>query len=121
MRTTIRRVTAVLAIYAIALHTVLWAAAAPLTAPSLDPFSVICHSEAGIPGEQAPGDGTFVPGHACDHCNLCTAFAPPAPGAALAAYLAPARILKVLRPLDVGRHDDIAADPKRARGPPALA
>jgi len=121
MRAVLRRITSGLAVYAIALHTILWAAAAPLAVPSVDPFSVICHSGAGAPAEQAPADGNFVPGHACDHCNLCTAVAPPAPSAALAAYLAPARVLKVLRPLDVPRHDDFAADPKRARGPPAVA
>ena len=121
MRAVLRRITAGMAVYAIALHTILWAAAVPLAGPSVDPFSVFCHSEAGSPAEQAPADGNFAPAHACDHCNLCTAVAPPVPSATLADYLAPARVLKVLLPLDVPRHDDFAADPKRARGPPAVA
>jgi hypothetical protein len=108
---------------AIALHTVLWAALAPLAAnAAVDPFTVICHSQTSAPAEQTPGPGPLLPAHACDHCNLCSAATPPlTPDTTLAARFEPVRTLQVLRPVEFARHDDIAADPKRARGPPVFA
>jgi hypothetical protein len=111
-----------LAIFAIALHTLLWAAIAPLiAAPSVDPFSVICHSEASGPADQSPNHGPLRPANACDHCNLCSAVAPPMPGLVLVAIVEPTRVLQVLRPVNMLRHHAIAADPKLARGPPVFA
>jgi hypothetical protein len=110
----------VAATIAIALHTILWAAVAPFAAPSVDPFTVICHSEASAPADQNPVNGALPPAHACDHCNLCSAIAPPVPLNLLSATLAPARILLVLRPATVAPHRDATADPKLARGPPAF-
>ena len=122
MRGRIRPFLSVVAIFAIAVHTVLWVAVAPLTAaPSVDPFTVICHSEASDPVNQTPNHGPLTPAHACDHCNLCSAVAPPMPGTALAANVGPAPILQVLRPVNMTRHHAIAADPKLARGPPGFA
>jgi Protein of unknown function (DUF2946) len=122
MRKGLQQYLSMVAIFAIALHTVLWAAVAPFaTAAVVDPFTVICHSEASGPASQTPDHGTLAPAHACDHCNLCSATAPPAPPSVLAAHIRPARILQVLHPVNVARHDDIAANPKLARGPPALA
>jgi hypothetical protein len=123
MRPLVRQSVTLLAIYAIALHTVLWAAVTPLTAaPAFDPFTVICHSETSAPAEQAPGHSPFAPAHACDHCNLCNAAAPPlAPDTAVTARFEPVQTLRVLYPANIARHDDIAADPKLARGPPAFA
>ena len=121
MRTGIRRIAGVAATIAIALHTILWAAVAPFAAPTVDPLSVICHSEASGPADQAPADGALAPTHVCDHCNLCSVLAPPEPHAVLAAYLAPVQVLQVLRAADIAPHGGIAADPKRARGPPAVA
>jgi hypothetical protein len=119
MRAGFRKVIGVLAIYAVALHVVLvglmpFAAAAV----SADPLSVICHSvPAGAAGQQ--DTGVPQPGHACEHCNLCTAMAPPpAPDTPLAGHLAPARVLHVLRPLSTAAKTSLAADPKLARGPP---
>ena len=112
-----------MAFITVALHTVLWAAVTPLiAAPAVDPFTVICHSETSAPAEQAPGHSPFAPAHACDHCNLCNAAAPlVAPDTAVTARFQPVRTLRVLHPANIARHDDIAADPKLARGPPAFA
>lgn len=115
-----RRSISWVAIYAIALHAILWGVA-PMTAASpLDPFSVICHSEAAAPGEQAPA----APAHtqACDHCNLCSAG--PATAAlfpVFAGQLAPARLLQILRPVSAILAGHLATTPKLARGPPQFA
>jgi hypothetical protein len=121
MRARIRRIAGVAATIAIALHTILWAAAAPFAAPTVDPFTVICHSEASAPADQTPVNGALPPAHACDHCNLCSAIAPPVPLNVLSATLAPARITQVLRPAAITPHRDATADPKLARGPRAFA
>jgi hypothetical protein len=119
MRAGWRKIIGVLAIYAVALHVVL-AGLMPVaaSASTADPLSVICHSvPAGVAGQQDPG--VPHPGHACEHCNLCTALAPPpAPDTPLAGNLAPARLLHVLRPLSTVARTALASDPKLARGPP---
>ena len=119
MRSVWRKVGGVLAIYAVALHVVL-AGLMPLgaAATTADPLSVICHT---VPPEAAGQPDTSIPqpGHACEHCNLCTALAPPqAPDTQLAGNLAPARVLNVLRPLSNSARTSRAANPKLARGPP---
>jgi hypothetical protein len=121
MRAGTRRIAGVAATIAIALHTILWAAVAPFAAPSVDPFTVICHSEASAPADQTPVNGALPPAHACDHCNLCSTIAPPVPLNAAFAILAPTRILLMLRPAAITPHRDATADPKLARGPPAFA
>jgi hypothetical protein len=121
MRAGTRRIAGVVATIAIALHTILWAAVAPFAAPTVDPFTVICHSEASAPADQTPVNGALPPAHACDHCNLCSAITPPVPLNALSTTLAPARVLQVLRPAAIAPHRDVATDPKLARGPPAFA
>ncbi|WP_425115856.1 hypothetical protein [Bradyrhizobium sp.] len=112
-----------LAAIAVVVHTALWAALAPLAAsPIVDPFTIICHSETSAPAEQTPAPGPLMPAHACDHCNLCSAATPPlARDTVLAARFEPVRTLQVLRPINIARHNDVAADPKLARGPPAFA
>jgi len=123
MRALVRRTVTMLAVYTIALHTVLWVAVAPFTvAPSVDPFTVICHSGASAPTDPAPIHGPFVPARSCDHCNLCSATTLlPAPDTLLVARVEPVRTLRVLHPANIARHHDIAADPKLARGPPVFA
>ena len=122
MRSGTRQVLNVTAAFAIALHTVLWAAVAPMAATAaVDPFTVICHSDASGPAEQTPDHGALVPAHACDHCNLCSAMAPPVPLNAPFTTLAPARVLQVLRPAAIAPHRDATANPRLARGPPAFA
>jgi hypothetical protein len=123
MRSGTRQVLSVTAAFAIALHTVLWAAVAPMAATAaVDPFTVICHSEASGPAEQTPDHGALVPAHACDHCNLCSAATPPAvPDAVVLDQLAPADLLLVLHPVSIALRDGIAASQHRARGPPSFA
>lgn len=124
MRVGGRRVLSWVAIYAIALHTILLGVAPLIAAPTADPFSVICHSEAPAtsPSEQAPASPVSAPTHACDHCNLCSAMAPPDPlDGVVVAQLAPARLLQVLRPTTAATRDGIATSLKRDRGPPAFA
>ncbi len=126
MRARIRRGISVTAVIAIALHTILWGVVAPAQAVGTpDPFSIICHSDAGAASaDQAPDQSHLLPAHACDHCNLCSAATPPAAPAADAALLgrlAPADVLLVLRPTNVARRDSVAATSHSARGPPSFA
>ena len=125
MRLLLRRGVTLLAIYAVALHVILLGLA-PIAAngATVDPFSVICHSAAStaLPGDEAPGQPDLVPGHACEHCNLCSATAPPsAPDIVLIGDLAPARLLQVLRPASQAARAGIAFRPNLARGPPLFA
>lgn len=123
MRSGAKRILSLAAAYAVALHAALWVAAAPFApASAVDPFTIICHSDASAPAEQAPANGPMVPGHACDHCNLCSAVAPPTtPDTAVLGQLAPAELLLVLRPVSLAGRDGIAISPHLARGPPSFA
>jgi hypothetical protein len=123
MRGGTRYFLSVAAAIAVAMHTVLWVALAPLaTSVAVDPFTVICHSETSAPAEQTPAPSPLLPAHACDHCNLCST-APPlvTPDLIVAARFEPVQTLQILRPANIALHDDVAADPKRARGPPVFA
>jgi len=123
MRLVLRRSVTLLAIYAVALHIILLGLA-PIAADgsaAIDPFSVICHSavDAGALGNEAPSKPDLIPGHACDHCKLCNAAAPPpVPDSALLGSLPPARVLRALRPFSTTVRIGTTADPKLARGPP---
>ena len=124
MQRTLRPFLSVAAAMVVAIHTVLWAGVTPLAAgPSVDPFAVICHSDASAPAEQAPTPGPLTPAHACDHCNLCSGVAPllPPPDAIVAARFAPMRIMRVTRLFNIPHHGNVASDPKLARGPPIVA
>jgi hypothetical protein len=121
MRSGAKRILSVLAAYAVALHAVLWVAAAPFAPAAVDPLTVICRSEAGAAGDRAPANAPLAPAHACDHCNLCSAVAPPVPDTAVADYFAPVRTLEILRPVSPARRAHANADPKLARGPPVFA
>jgi hypothetical protein len=123
MRIGLRRAVSWMAIYAVAVHAILLglASVATNTSAAVDPFSVICHSVAHAGHEAAVKPG-LIPGHACEHCNLCSAAAPPpAPDVALNVDLKPARILHVLRPALATVRTGVTSDPKRARGPPQSA
>lgn len=123
MRMGIRRAVSWVAIYAVALHVIVLGLA-PIAAngATVDPFSVICHSAASAAGDEAPGQPDLVPGHACEHCNLCSAAAPPpAPDSALIGNLAPTRLLQVLRPASHVPRAGVAFRPNLARGPPSFA
>ena len=125
MRSGLKRSVTLLAIYAVALHVILLGLAPIATnRASVDPFSVICHSvaSAAVAGDEAPGKPDLVPGHACEHCNLCSAAAPPpAPDTALIGNPAPPRLLQVLRPASHAPRAGIAFRPNLARGPPLFA
>jgi hypothetical protein len=121
MRLGLKRSITFLAIYSIALRIILLGIApvGPVEAATVDPLAFICHGAAQTPADQAPGKPDLVPGHACEHCNLCNAVAPPsAPDVALAATMAPVRVLHVLRPASAAARPSITSDPKLARGPP---
>ena len=121
MRLGFKRSVTFLAVYSIALRIILLGIApiGTVNAAAVDPFSVICHSVVQAPGDEAPGKPDLVPGHACEHCNLCNAVAPSsAPDVALAATMAPVRVLHVLRPPSASARPSITSDPKLARGPP---
>jgi hypothetical protein len=123
MRTQNRRALSWVAIYAVALHTMLTGIVLQAHAASVDPFTIICHSDtAGAPAEQTPASPASVPAQACDHCNLCSVAAPPvALATAFAGQLAPARLLQTLRPVSAAAHSNLATTPKLARGPPSFA
>jgi hypothetical protein len=119
-----RRLLSWLAIYAIALHSILLGVAPLFAAPTVDPFSVICHSEApgATPAEQTPASPASAPAKSCDHCTLCSAMAPPDPlDGVVIAQLSPPKLLAVLRPAIAAPRDGIAYNPNRARGPPSFA
>ncbi|MCK9915246.1 hypothetical protein MXD81_39420 [Microbacteriaceae bacterium K1510] len=118
-----------LAIFAIALHTMLWALGATAMAfagstDSLDPFLVICHSggSTDVTTDETPGAPLSKPTSACDHCNLCTATGTAAaPDVVLIGRLLPERIIALLSPVSVPKRNGVASDPKLARGPPQQA
>jgi hypothetical protein len=120
MRAVWRTITGVLAIYAVALHVILAGLMPVGAATSADPLSIICHSvPAAAAGQADQGPSVPQPGHACEHCNLCSTLAPPpAPNTPLAATLMPARVLQVLYPVSTAARTALAASPKLARGPP---
>ena len=120
MRNLARQMTTWAAIYAVALHVILLGLAPfAAAADSADPVSVICHSV--TPGDDGAGKAGLVPGHACEHCNLCGAAAPPEPGLAPSATLLPSRLLGILRPVSQTPLTGIAFTANLARGPPHFA
>ena len=112
-----------LAIFAIAMHTILVGLAPLASAAPVDPFSFICHSQ---PADAAQDGQTSLPGGPpsgpCDHCKLCNAVAAPlAPTTLLDSDLAPSRLVEVLYPSSMAPVDGIGRTPKLARGPPQRA
>ena len=109
------------AIYAVAMHTLLSgvAPAFAVAQDSVDPFSVICLHDAGAGSPAGQQPSGLVPGHACEHCNLCSAAAPPpAPDLVVFGHLLPARLLQVLRPVSTAPSAGVEFRPNLARGPP---
>ena len=121
MRRLLRNVVTLAAIYAVTLN-VIFLGLMPFSpaANAADPFSVICHSITS--GDQAPVKSGLVPGHACEHCNLCSiSEPPPVPDIALATAMVPPRILHVLQPVSMPGRIGTTCEPKLARGPPQPA
>jgi len=109
------------AIYAVAMHTLLTGIAPAFFAAqnSVDPFSVICLHDAGVGSPAGHQPSSLVPGHACEHCNLCSAAASlPAPNLVVFGTLLPARLLQVLGPASAAFSTGVAFRPNLARGPP---
>ena len=113
-----------MAIYSVALHAVVLAVAPVIGGNSIagDPFSIICRSDARAvaPTTQSPVSPDQLPGHACEHCNLCSiSVAPPAPDVFTSIVL-PLRVAHVLRVALSTPRIGLASDPKLARGPPQV-
>lgn len=126
MKSLIRKIVGILAIYTIALNTILMAAVGPAPAgAAFDPLSVICHSisDAATGNPSAPDGPPARPGKACDHCTLCGATTPAAMSAdaVLAATLEPGTLVAVLRPIDAPRRASAVRAANLARGPPLSA
>lgn len=125
MRLGDKRILSWVAIYAVALHAILLGLAPAVSAgqPAFDPLSAICHSAQADQGaDQSSGRLDLVPGHACEHCNLGTVYAPPvAPYDALAGILTPTRVLGILRPTSVAPKAANITSSRLARGPPPAA
>ncbi len=124
MRVWLRRSVGLLAIYVIALTTILSAFSAPRPASAaFDPFSVICHSgsDSAAATDQAPAQQ--APTKSCDHCTLCgaapTAFA--GRDTITAGRLNPPTVLHVLTPVSTAARAHFAAHPHLPRGPPQRA
>lgn len=123
MRVWLRRSVGVLAIYVIALTTILSAFSTlrPASA-AFDPFSVICHSgaESAAATDQAPAQQG--PTKACDHCTLCLVTAALAGRDAVPAeQLNPPAVLHVVQPVPGAARSRFAASPHLPRGPPQRA
>jgi hypothetical protein len=115
-----RKILSWVAIYAVAMHTLLTGIAPVFAAAqdNADPFSVICLHDGGA-GAPAGLPSGLVPGHACEHCNLCSAVAPPpAPELVVFGNQMPSRLLQLLRPASVAPGTSIVYRPNLARGPP---
>jgi Protein of unknown function (DUF2946) len=125
MRTGARQILSLVAIWAVALHALLFGVVPTLAGGSAgsDPFAIICHSDAQsvTPAEQAPDRPDIIPGHACDHCNLCSASTLPVLKPVLAGQLAPTRLLQVLQPVSAAVRSHLVITPHLARGPPNFA
>ena len=119
-----RQCISVLAMYVIALNTILWAALAPVpAAASFDPLSVICHSASQSADSTADATTTgqpAKPSKACDHCSLCgtTPSSSNSVDSILAGILEPGRLLRVLHPSDAAHRTSVDFSPSLARGPP---
>jgi hypothetical protein len=113
----------VLAIYVIALTTILSAFAAPPAASAtLDPFAVICHSAAPDAQTDTGPAPASLPSHACDHCTLCNVASSAAPpDFIVAGQLAAPALLHVLTPASHDARARFIAAQHQARGPPRFA
>lgn len=116
-----RKSMSLMAIFAIAMHAILFGVPMQAAATDVDPFTIICHSGAVDPStnEQTPSQ---TPTKACDHCSLCfVAAALTGPDAIPAGRLTPPSVLHVLVPASSAARAHFAATPNLPRGPPQRA
>ena len=120
----VRKSVSLLAIYLIALTTILSTFSAPQTASAaVDPFSIICHSGASDapPGDSGPAFPASMPNHACDHCNLCNA----APTASVTfdgfviGHLAPSKPLRIRPHAESVARYHFGGSQRQPQGPPS--
>jgi hypothetical protein len=122
MRGLARQVVSWVAIYLVALHVILMGLVPiAVNGATVDPFSVICHSASAGAGDETPTKPDLIPGHACEHCNLCSAAPPPEPAIVPIGNLKPTRLIHVLRPASQTPRAGIVFRPNLARGPPSVA
>lgn len=119
-----RRAVSWAAIYAVAFHAILLGISPIPNGVSVagDPFSIICRGDVQplAPTNQTPNKPDHLPGHACEHCNLCSAAGPlPAPDT-LVSVLVPPRVTHILRPASSTPRIGLTSDPKLATGPPQV-
>ena len=118
-----RRSVTLLALYAVALHVILLAflPIIPGSFVPVDPFAIICQTTgaAAKPDQPPPGKLHFLPGRVIDHCDLCSAAAPPpAPDVAHAVDFRSARVVHVFSPLSTPARSGFIFPSKLIRGPP---
>ena len=121
MRMQLRRGVTWLAIYAVAMHTLLTGIGPAFASAqdSVDPFSVLCLHDAGAASLDDRQPAGLVPGHTSEHCNFCgVAAPPPAPDIVLIGNLMLTRLQKVLPPVSMAPSTGVAFRPNLARGPP---
>jgi hypothetical protein len=121
MRIGVRQAVSWAAIYAIALRAILLGVAPVVSGGAAigDPFTIICHSDGqALAPTEWPAAPKTIPGHPCEHCNLCSASTPPPAPDAILVTLLPSDVADVLRPTSSVPRIEIQSDPKLARGPP---
>lgn len=123
MSRTLRKSIGLMAIFAIAMHAILFGVPIQSAASAVDPFTVICHSGPVDPAAPAPSPSpASQPTKACDHCSLCFIAGPlDAPDTILAGLLTPASVLHALTAASTAARAHFAASPHLPRGPPQRA
>ena len=124
VRIVIRRIVSVLAIYLIAITTILWGfSAVQPSGAAFDPFTIICHSG---PQDASPSDAgdappVFFPQKACSHCILCNVA--PTASATFDSFvigpLGPTKTLCHRPPTELASREHIGGSPRQAQGPPS--
>jgi hypothetical protein len=122
MHAGLRQFRGAVAAFALFLQTIAWGIG-PAPAPAVvDPFSVICHSDASALSIRRPTTARPHP-----RMRVITAISaapqlhPSPPGTTIAAYIKPVRTLAIPRSVDSTRHDTIIGEASLARGPPLFA
>jgi hypothetical protein len=117
----IRRAVTWVAIYAIALQTILLGISPLSSSTTDDTFFVICRNVQAITSiDQMPGGANHFSGHGCDHCVLCNASVSPLSPATFLDTVLSISVAHVFLSVLLSPTIGIASNPKLARGPPAI-